>query len=149
MKKYIAAILFTFLVGCSQIVLEPANFAWPIETVLDVRDDGTISEERYSFSTNVKALFFAETNDSSAYKKESVRIIRDTKGFYFMIASGFKNVYVFKADEGNFSLDNIINISEFPLDLPAFNQRAPYIELLEGEEHVAFLNSEGIKGEEN
>ncbi len=149
MKKYITAILFTFLLGCSQIVLEPTDFAWPIETVLDIRDDGSVSEERYSFSTNLKAMFFAEKNDSSAYKKESVRIIRDTKGFYFMISSGFKNVYVFKADKGKLSLENKINVSEFPLDLPAFNQRAPYIELLEGEEHVAFLNSEGIKGEEN
>ena len=149
MKKYISAILLTFLLGCSQIVLEPTDFAWPIETVLDVRDDGTISEERYSLTTNVKAMFFAEKNDSSAYKKESVRVIRDTKGFYFMVASGFKNVYVFRATNGTLSLENKINVSEFPLDLPAFNQRAPYIELLEGEEHVAFLNSEGIKGEKN
>ncbi|MFZ1291363.1 MAG: hypothetical protein WAR79_14795, partial [Melioribacteraceae bacterium] len=121
--------------------------AWPIESVLDVSDDGKVSETRFSFTANVKSLFFEEMNDSSSYKKETVRIIRDTKGYYFMIASGFKNVYVFKSDDGTFSLENKISISEFGLDLPAFNQRVPYIELLEGEEHVAYLTSEGIKGE--
>ena len=39
-------------------------------------------------------------------------------------------------------------VSEFGLDLPAFNQRKPYIEVLDGEVKVVFLNSEGIKGEE-
>jgi hypothetical protein len=148
MKKYILAIFLPFFVGCSQIVLKPTDFAWPIESVCDVKEDGTISEERYSFSTNVKGLFFAEKEDSSTYKKESVRVIRNQNGFYFMVAPGFKNVYVFKADNGTFSLENKINVSEFGLDLPAFNQRTPYIELLEGEEHVAFLSSDGVKGEE-
>ncbi len=147
MKKIGISILFVFLFGCSQIVLEPVDFAWPIESVLDVSDDGKVSETRFSFTANVKSLFFEEMNDSSSYKKETVRIIRDTKGYYFMIASGFKNVYVFKSDDGTFSLENKISISEFGLDLPAFNQRVPYIELLEGEEHVAYLTSEGIKGE--
>lgn len=147
MKKIGISILFAFLFGCSQIVLEPVDFAWPIESVLDVSDDGTVSESRFSFSANVKGLFLAEYEDSTSYKKESVRIIRDTKGYYFMVATGFKNVYVFKADNGTFSLENKINVSEFGLDLPAFNQRLPYIELLEGEDHVAYLTSEGIKGE--
>ncbi|MBK8946729.1 MAG: hypothetical protein IPM32_15855 [Ignavibacteriae bacterium] len=147
MKKFGILILFVFLFGCSQIVLEPVDFSWPIESVLDVSDDGIVNEARFSFSANVKALFFEEFNDSTSYKKESVRIIRDSKGYYFMIGSGFKNVYVFNANNGTFSLENKIEVAEFGLDLPAFNQRVPYVELLEGEKHVAYLTSEGKKGE--
>lgn len=148
MKYFLIFIIFSLLVGCAQITLEPSDFAWPIESVLDVDDEGMIQENRYSFSTNVKSLFIAETNDSTSFLKSSVRIIRDMDGYYYIIANGFKNVYLFNANNGKLVLKEKYLISEFGLDLPAFNQRKPYIELLEGEEHVAFLNSKGIKGEE-
>lgn len=144
-------ILFLSLIsmmGCSQIILEPADFSWPIESVLNVDDKGFVAEERYSFSTNVIPLFFAEKNDSTSFKNETVRIIRDINGLYFMVANEFKNVYVFSADNGTFSLRNTILITEFGLDLPAFNQRKPYIEILDGEQHVAYLTPDGIRGEE-
>ncbi len=147
MKKLLFLFFILFTVGCAQLTLEPVNFAWPIESVLDVDDEGMISDNRYSFSANVTQLFFVEKKDSNAYNKESVRIIRGTKGYYYIIGSGFKNVYVFSADNGALKLHNKIFVSEFGLDLPAFNQRVPYIELLEGEEHLFFLNSDGIKGE--
>ncbi len=147
MKKIIGFITISFVFGCSQLALEPSEFAWPVESVLNVDDNGFVNEERYSFSTNVKGLFLEEKSDSSAFKNESVRVIRDSKGFYFIIAAGFKNVYVFSIGDGKFSLVNKINVSEFGLDLPAFNQRTPYLELLEGEEHLVYLTSEGIKGE--
>jgi len=145
MKRLFFLLIIIVAAGCTQLILKPSNFAWPIESVVDVDNDGTISDNRYSFSTNVIQLFFAEKNDSSAHQKESVRIIRDAKGYYFLISTGFKNVYVFSADDGTLVLHNKILVSDFGLDLPAFNQRTPYIELLEGEEHLLFLNSEGIK----
>ena len=145
MKNLFFLLIIVFAAGCAQLVLQPSNFAWPIESVLDVDEDGVISDSRYSFSTNVKQLYFAENNDSTSYKKESVRIIRDTKGYYFLIGSGFKNVYVFSANDGALVLHNQILVSDFGLELPAFNQRTPYIELLEGEEHLLFLNSDSIK----
>lgn len=146
--KYFILLSFSILFGCSQITLEPTDFAWPIETVLDIDDEGFITESRYSISTNVIDLFYAETNDSTSYRNESVRVIRDTKGYYYMIASGFKNVYQFSASDGKFVLSNKIFVSEFGLDLPAFNQRKPNIELLEGEKHLVFIDSNGIIGEE-
>jgi hypothetical protein len=144
--KYFTLIIFTTLIiGCSQINLAPSDFAWPIESVLAINEDGFISENRFSFSTNVKQLFFEEFNDSTSYKNESVRIIRDADGFYYMIANGFKNVYLFTAENGKFNLANKFLVSEFGLDLPAFNQRKPYVELLEGEKHLVFINVDGIK----
>jgi hypothetical protein len=113
---------------------------------METNKNGFITENRYSFSVNVKPLFFAERNDSTSFNKESVRVIRDNKGYYYMIASGFKNIYIFNADNGQMILYDVIFVSEFGVDLPAFNQRDPYIELLEGEETLLLLNSDGIKG---
>lgn len=136
--------LVTFF-GCAQLILEPADFAWPIETVLDTNDEGIVQESRYSFTANVKELFIMETSDSTAYLNQAVRIIRDTEGYYYFIAPGFKNVYICSAKDGQFILHSQVFVSEFGLDLPAFNQRKPYVELLEGEEHLVYLNSQGIK----
>jgi hypothetical protein len=72
-------------------------------------------------------------------------MIRDNQGFYFLTASNFKNVYVFKADEGKLVQENKIFISEFGLLAPAFNQRDPYIELVDGTNKMN-LTHKGIEG---
>ncbi|MEE9430288.1 MAG: hypothetical protein V3V16_04560 [Melioribacteraceae bacterium] len=148
MKAIISVFALALLTSCASVVLEPADFAWPIETVLETDGNGFIQDNRYSFSVNVKPLFFAEVNDSSSFKSESVRVIRGEKGYYYMIASGFKNIYLSYAENGQMVIHDIVFVSEFGVDLPAFNQRKPYIELLEGEETLLLLNSDGIKGKE-
>jgi len=61
-------ILLLFLIGtftaCSVLTLTPANFAWPIESVLQVNDEGEVSEERYSFSFDAKGIYHEEFQDS-------------------------------------------------------------------------------------
>lgn len=147
--KFLKFMLFLLVaVGCSQLTLEPSDFSWPIETVLDVDENGEIHENRYSFSTNVQSLFIDETNDSTAFMNASVRMIRDEKGLYYITSNGFKNVYLFTVSDGKLVLYSKHLVSEFGLDLPAFNQRKPYIEVLDGEEHILFLNSDGLRGEE-
>ncbi len=143
---FITTIIFS---GCASVVLEPADFAWPIESVLTIDENGMIQENRYSFSLNVKPLFQAEKQDTTDLQMETVRIIRGTKGYYYLIAPTFKNVYVFNADDGRLVLINKIFISEAGLELPAFNQRKPYIELLDGDKHLHFINSYGIKESES
>ncbi len=135
--------------GCASVVLEPADFAWPIESVLNVDEKGNIQDNRYSFSINVKPLFFAEKQDTLNLQMESVRIIRGTKGYYYLIAPTFKNVYVFNVDDGRMVLVNQIQVSGTGLELPAFNQRQPYIELLDGNKHLYFINHYGIKESES
>jgi hypothetical protein len=149
MKKILIPLFICTIAGCVQLTLDSSDFAWPIETVLNVDEEGFVSEDRYSFSTNVKELFIAETADSLSFKNTEVRMIRDVKGYYFITSNGFKNVYVFGVNSGKFELYNKISVSEFGLDLPALNQRKPNIEVLDGEKHVAYIDSEGIKGEEN
>ncbi len=146
MKKLIFLLILIIQTACTSIVLTPVDFAWPIESVLETNRNGIVIENRYSLSINVKPMFFEETNDSLHVNKKTVRIIRNNKGYYFFVAPGFKNVYVFTSDNGEMILYNKIQVSELGLDLPAFNQRKPYIELLEGEKHLFYLTAEGSKG---
>ena len=54
-------------------------------------------------------------------------------GYYFITANKFKNVYVFKADDGELVLENKILISESGMETPAMNQRKPFVELIDGD----------------
>ncbi|MBE0572072.1 MAG: hypothetical protein IH618_11055 [Ignavibacteriaceae bacterium] len=142
-------ILFSFLIlitaACSVLTLQPANFSWPIESVLPVDDNGKVAEDRYSIEVNTVGLFFEEFQDSLSYKGKEVRMIRDNQGFYFLTSNNFKNIYVFKVDEGKLVQENKIFISEFGLQTPAFNQRDPFIELVDGT-YKMNLTHKGIQG---
>src|SRR5690606_14226579 len=92
------------LYSCSTLLLKPADFSWPIESVLKVEDDGHASVDRYTFSFNIKPLFYEEMEDSLAYLDREIRVIRNHQGYYFITANDFKNVYVFESSEGEFEL---------------------------------------------
>ena len=147
MRRIIISSLLLFIItaACSVLTLQPANFSWPLESVLPVDDNGNISEDRYSLEVNTIGMFFEEFQDSLSYKSKEVRMIRDNQGFYFLTSTNFKNVYVFKADEGKLVQENKIFISEFGLQTPAFNQRDPYIELVDGTNKMN-LTHKGIEG---
>jgi hypothetical protein len=141
--KILSLLLLGFLAACSALSLQPANFAWPIESVLPIDKSGMVSDDRYSFSFDTRGLFYEEINDSSAYKEKEIRILRDVNGFYFVTANKFKNVYVFKINYGVMELDNKIFISEFGVENPALNQRVPYVELIDGDKSL-YLTNTGI-----
>jgi len=147
MKRIIISSLLLFIItaACSVLTLQPANFSWPLESVLPVDDNGKVTEDRYSIEVNTIGLFFEEFQDSLSYKGKEIRMIRDNQGFYFLTASNFKNVYVFKVDEGKLELEEKIFISEFGLQTPAFNQRDPYIELVDGtyKTNLTYKGTEG------
>ena len=142
----IGLIIITILAcNCSSLQLEPVNFGWPVERVLDIDSTGKIDDIRYSLSFDVKPIFENEFQDSLKFIEGQLRIIRDTQGYYFITAKNFKNVYVFYGDDGKLLLDDIIFVSEKGLTSPAFNQRPPYIELLLNENSKLLINNEGIK----
>lgn len=149
--KFVIAIVITLLfivVACSVLSLQPANFAWPLESVLPIDEDGNVTEDRYSIEFNTIGLFVEEFQDSLSYKGKELRIIRDNQGYYFITASNFKNVYVFNTQDGALVLNNEILISETGIQNPAFNQRSPNIELIDGDKTYK-LTYEGIeKGKE-
>jgi hypothetical protein len=146
--KYIKILIITgavFLVSaCSSLNLSPAEFGWPIESVLKVEKDGSVKEDRYSIKFNTKNMFYEETQDSLGFVGKSVRLIRNNAGYYFLTAVDFKNVYVFNVANYELTLENKIEISESGLKNPAFNQRPPFIELLD-EGNIYKLTSDGIE----
>ena len=141
----VSAALLLLGTACSMLTLQPADFSWPVESLLKVDDQGNVEEDRYSISFNTIGLFYEEFQDSSAHKGKSIHLIRNNWGDYFITGEEFKNVYVFKAHEGTLELEKKIFISEFGLKTPAFNQRSPYIELLDGENKITLTN-DGIDG---
>jgi hypothetical protein len=147
MKQLIAvsSVFLLFITACKTFTLQPANFSWPIESVLPVDKDGNVTEERYSIEFKTTGLFFEEFQDSLAYMGKELRVIRDNKGYYFITSTNFKNVYVFKAYDGTMKQKNKILISETGMENPIFNQRDPYIELIDGITKLN-LTHEGIEG---
>lgn len=148
LKLILVMTLVSFFAGCSGVKLAPAEFGWPIESVLKVDDNGFVKEDRHSLSFNTKPMFLKETEDSTAFNGKSIHLIRNAEGFYFITAAGFKNVYVFSMSQAAFIQHKIIQISETAtLKNPAFNQRIPFIELLDDGKTIK-LTSDGIDGGE-
>jgi len=141
----LSVLLIVLSTACTMLTLQPADFSWPVESALNVDEQGNVTEERYSTDFNTIALFYEEFQDSMAYKGKEIRLIRNNSGNYFIAGKEFKNVYVFKADEGTLVLEKKIFISEFGLKSPAFNQRSPYIELVDGDYQINLTN-DGIEG---
>lgn len=137
-------ILSAIACGCSSLTLSPVDYQWPVESVLTVDAKGSVEDPRYNMIFNVKPLLFEETADSTHVSGVVIRIIRDVSGYYFITAPKFKNVYVFASDEGKLKLANKILISEKGIASPAFNQRSPRIQLLNGKEKPIFLSKDGI-----
>ncbi len=130
--------------SCSQFIITPVNFAWPLESVFDIDSTGTVEEQRYAFTFNAMPLLNEESDSTNVISETKLRIIRGEKGLYYITAEGFKHVYIFSPTEGELLLKMKILLSEDGIKSPAFNQRAPFVQLLFGEEESVFLNSEGI-----
>ena len=145
-KILAAGLLILTAYSCTSLVLKPADFSWPIEAVLKIDDNGYAQEERYTFSFNIRPLFYEEMEDSLAYLDKEVRIIRNTEGYYFITSAGFKNVYVFESSEGSMEMENKILINEAGLQKPVFNQRIPFIELIDGPDKY-YLSKNGLEGD--
>ncbi len=140
--KYL--IIALIAVGCKSVMLQPADFSWPVENVLKVDENGFVTEDRYSFIMNVKPLFVEEFADSNMAVGKEIRIIRDKVGYYYITGSNFKNVYLFLPVEGGIEQVDKIAISDsFVLANPALNQKIPNIELVDGSKKY-LLNNNGI-----
>lgn len=129
--------------ACSSLTLKPADYSWPIENVLKVDSKGFVEEQRYSFTLKVKSLFFEEFADSTNFTGKEIRFIRDKNGFFYITGKDFKNVYVFETEESGMDLEKKILVNEKGLISPAFNQKSPNIELLDGQNKY-LLNNKGL-----
>lgn len=143
-KIFLLVITGIILSSCSTLTLTPAEFGWVIEGVLKVDNKGFVKEDRYSISFDTKTLFLEETQDSLGYAGKTLHVIRNHEGLYFMTAADFKNVYVFSVEKNSFTLENKIQVGETGLKNPAFNQRKPFIELIDDGKSYK-LTSNGIE----
>lgn len=138
-------VLLLVLAGCSGLTLRPVDYAWPVESVLRVDSRGMVEESRYLLAFNAKPLLLEETGDSVNVSGVTLRMIRDRNGFYYVTGPKFKHVYVFASSEGSLKLENKIMISEKGMEDPAFNQRAPHIQLLNTPDKPRMLSKSGIE----
>ncbi len=141
-------LLASLVAGCSPLMLKPADFSWPIEDEIKSDSHGMVNEDRYSLSFSIKPLMYAELKDSVHVSNRSIRLIRDIRGYYYITAPKFKNVYVFAQGDGGLVLEKAIPVSKDGLTAPAFNQRVPYIELINGNDKPIMLTKDGIHEEE-
>jgi hypothetical protein len=134
------------LVGaCSPLALKPADFSWPVESVLKSDAAGMVQENRYQLSFSIKPMVFEEKEDSINVGGLSMRVIRDQAGYYFITSPGFRHVYVFRTGEGALLLEKKIFITEDGLQSPAFNARPPHVQLLSMGEKPRLLSKDGIQ----
>lgn len=141
----LAFVVSGLFVGCSSLMLKPADFSWPVESVLKSDGKGMVQESRYQLSFSIKPLLFEETGDSTNVAGITVRMIRDQMGYYYLVAPKFKNVYVFTSAEGGLKLEKKVMISEAGLGAPAFNARPPHVQLLNGNDKPRLLSKSGIQ----
>ncbi len=140
MKKVLVSIGFLvsiMLVGCSSLQLQPADFSWAAEEIIEVGSKGMVDAKRYSVAFTVTPLLAKEfaTDTMAAKNTNEVRLIRDKAGFYYLTAKKFKNVYVLVQSEGALAVNNTLVISaEKQMDDPKFDQKDSYIELWNGKE---------------
>lgn len=144
-KIIVLSLSLLFIYNCSSLTLKPVSYAWPIESVLNVKPDGTVEDPRYAIKFNALQIFAAEYEKAVDIDGAQVRIIRGNNGYYFVTSQGFKNVYIFSSGDGELNLENTIKVSDFGMESPAMNQRIPNIEVLDGNNKI-LLNHQGIIG---
>lgn len=126
MKKLLSTTLLgiaLFVSGCASLKLEPADFSWFAEEILDVDAGGMVSARQFSVAFNVKPLLAKEFAADSMLAKNTkeVRLIRDRAGFYYIIAKKFKSVYVFAPSDASLKMENSFAISQTEMKDPKFN----------------------------
>jgi hypothetical protein len=132
--------------GCkSTFELKSVDYSMLLETIMTPEPNGMVSDRGYGIKFNVRPIQFLETGDSTQVSKE-YRVIRDMNGYYFITSTGFKNVYVMKPTTNAMKLHKQILVAQGGLERPAFNQRNPMIQLIDGGTRTFMLNKDGLVG---
>lgn len=140
-------LIIGIFVGCgSKMTIKRVNYSQPLESVLETSENGKVEAVEHGLSFNIKPIQYKETKDTSSVTTEKVHLIRNSKGYYFLTASGYNNVYVLQPETGSLKLHKAIKITQEGLSQPAFNQREPYIQLIDRESDQTYrLTEKGIQ----
>lgn len=138
------------VIGCKQsMVISKVDYSQPIESVLTPNEDGMVEDVKHGIKFNILPIQFKETQDTSSVTTSEIRYIRGAKGYYYLTAPTYKNVYMMSSEEGELKLQETFPLKEPGIDKPAFNQRAGYVQLVNrttGEQYK--LTPEGLTPEQ-
>lgn len=135
------------MIGCSSLQLQPADFAWAAEEIVEVGQKGMVDAKRYSVAFTVTPLLAKEfaADTMAAKNTNEIRLIRDKAGFYYLTGKKFKNVYVLAQSDGALSVSSTIPIlADKVMDDPKFDQKDTYIELWNGKDKYQ-LTKNGVQ----
>ncbi len=127
----------------SNLTLTEVDFAWPVESVETVDPSGRVEVARYAVDFSLTPLAAEESEGAGNASGKKAHVIRNSAGYYFVTVAGFRNVYVFSPGEHELKFYEAIPISEPGIQNPAFNQRPPHIELVDGSLKL-LLTEDGI-----
>jgi len=144
--QILMAVSFAVLItACgSSIAIQNVDFSQPLEVVGQPDNSGLVSDIRTGVSFSVLPLLEKEGITSNEFSGTDVRMIRNHQGYYFVTAAGFKNVYVMQSRENELRSEKVIPVASQRLQNPSFNQRNPYIQLLDGDTSMN-LTVDGIQ----
>jgi hypothetical protein len=135
-----------FMACGSKMAIERVNYSQSLETVVQPSETGAVDDIKHGLSFNIKPIQYKETRDTSSVTTDKVHLIRNAKGFYFVTAPGYNNVYVMRPETGKLNLHKTIHISDNGIGKPAFNQRDPHIQLINQETDETYrLTEEGTQ----
>ncbi len=127
------------------LVLRPVDYAWNLESVLKVDKDMYVKGAPKTLGFNVYELFKAEKIDLKISEDgREVRLIRDNLGYFYIIAEGFTNVYVFRTGENSLDLFRKITIDKDGVNKPRLNFREPNVQLLYNNGKDIMMDNKGI-----
>ncbi len=137
-----AATLLVLTVACAPLTLTDVDYAQPVESVMTPDQNGNVEDVRLGISFNITPINVEELGEDAPLPNE-VRFIRGSQGYYFVTAPGYSNVYVLESGEQIMELYETIFVSEAGLANPAFNQRPPHIQLIDGPDEYR-LTKDGL-----
>lgn len=146
----ILCIAVVSVIGCKQsLVISKVDYSQPIESVLTPDEDGMVEDVKQGLKFNILPIQFKETQDTSSVTTSEIRYIRGSKGYYYLTAPTYKNVYMMSSEEGELKVQETFPLKEPGIDKPAFNQREGYVQLVNrttGERYK--LTPEGLTQEQ-
>ncbi len=146
LRLFVVMFMLVAATACkTPMELAPVDYSMLLETVLTPDESGRVIDRGYGVSFSVRPVQFMEAGDSLNVAAE-YRFIRDKDGFYYLTAAGYRNVYIFKPNAAKLTLHKQVPVSPAGLRQPAFNQRNPVIQLIDGESLLHILTKDGISG---
>jgi len=142
----LVASAFIFSACTQSLVISNVDYSQPVETVLTPDNQGTVTDVQHGLTFNILPLQYSETRDTTSVTTKEVRLIRGSEGYYYITAPGYKHVYVMEPEHRSLRLKKQILVSENGISKPAFNQREPYIQLVNRETKEMYqLTAKGVQ----